>query len=54
MQYFKFELDKSVVVMQILLKAFKNKADLHKIFKILYFAEQKHLVRYGRPIANDI
>lgn len=24
--------------------------DKHKLFKILYFAEMKHLVNYGRPI----
>ena len=29
------------------------KADFHKIFKILYFADQKHLHRYGRPIVGD-
>lgn len=53
MKYFKVKLNKSVVVIQMLLKAFQNKADLHKIFKILYFAEQKHLVRYGCPIVGD-
>ena len=28
-------------------------SDFHKVFKILYFADQKHLVRYGKPIFND-
>ena len=28
-------------------------SDKHKIFKILYFADQKHLIRYGRPITGD-
>ena len=27
--------------------------DKHKLYKILYFAEQKHLVNYGRPITGD-
>lgn len=27
--------------------------DFHKIFKILYFADQKHIVKYGRPIIGD-
>jgi uncharacterized phage-associated protein len=27
--------------------------DFHKIFKILYFADQKHLAKYGRPIVGD-
>lgn len=35
------------------LKSMKAKPDLHKIFKILYFADQKHLARYGRPILGD-
>jgi uncharacterized phage-associated protein len=30
-----------------------EKADKHKTFKILYFADQKHLVKYGRPIVGD-
>lgn len=28
-------------------------AGFHKIFKILYFADQKHLSRYGRPVVGD-
>jgi len=27
--------------------------DFHKLFKILYFADQQHLVAYGRPITGD-
>ena len=30
-----------------------KKADFHKIFKILYFADQKHLANYGRTITGD-
>ncbi len=30
-----------------------EKADTHKTYKILYFADQKHLLRYGRPIFGD-
>jgi uncharacterized phage-associated protein len=29
------------------------KADTHKTYKILYFADQKHLLKYGRPIFGD-
>ncbi len=29
------------------------KPDMHRIAKILYFADRKHLVRYGRPILGD-
>ena len=37
----------------ISLKSTKAKPDLHKIFKIMYFADQKHLARYGRPVLGD-
>lgn len=30
-----------------------EKADTHKTYKILYFADQKHLAKYGRPIIGD-
>jgi uncharacterized phage-associated protein len=29
------------------------KSDMHRISKILYFADRKHLARYGRPILGD-
>ncbi|MBS9767988.1 MAG: SocA family protein [Flavobacteriaceae bacterium] len=31
-----------------------EKADTHKTYKILYFADQKHLLKYGRPIFGDV
>ncbi|MEP7168118.1 MAG: Panacea domain-containing protein [Bacteroidota bacterium] len=30
-----------------------GRTDFHKLFKILYFAEQKHLAQYGKPITGD-
>lgn len=37
-----------------ILDKFENKTTgIHKLFKILYFAEQKHLSRYGKNITND-
>lgn len=30
-----------------------GKADFHKVFKILYFAEQKHLSKYGNLITEN-
>ncbi|UZO81510.1 Panacea domain-containing protein [Aquimarina sp. ERC-38] len=30
-----------------------EKPDTHKTYKILYFADQKHLSKYGRPILGD-
>lgn len=56
----KFKFDKEKAISAILyitndLVKSKNKIrpDLHKIFKILYFADQKHLALYGRPIVGD-
>jgi len=37
-----------------ILKALGGTTDYHKLFKILYFADQKHLVRYGTPFSGDI
>lgn len=37
----------------ISLKDSRAKPDFHKIFKILYFADQKHMARYGYPIVGD-
>jgi len=37
-----------------ILNKFPNqKVDVHKLFKILYFAEKKHLSRYGKTITPD-
>ncbi|OJV14767.1 MAG: hypothetical protein BGO21_18925 [Dyadobacter sp. 50-39] len=36
-----------------ILKKLGGRSDIHKLFKILYFAEQKHLVRYGAAISQD-
>ena len=27
--------------------------DIHKLFKIIYFADQNHLLRFGKPITGD-
>ena len=36
-----------------ILKNFPNGVDFIKLFKILYFAQQDHLVKYGRGIVNE-
>lgn len=36
-----------------ILEGLGGKGDFHKIFKILYFAEREHLVRYGSLITED-
>jgi uncharacterized phage-associated protein len=50
----RFNFDKEKAISSVLYITEKlPKADLHKISKILYFADQKHLVKYGRPICGD-
>ncbi|MFW5759810.1 MAG: Panacea domain-containing protein [Cyclobacteriaceae bacterium] len=56
MTKFKFDIDKSINALLYIIKALnksKTNCDIHKISKILYFAEQQHLVKYGRPIIGD-
>jgi len=49
-----FNLHKEKAVNSLLFVITKlEKADTHKIYKILYFADQKHLLKYGRPIFGD-
>lgn len=36
-----------------ILERIGGKGDFHKVFKILYFADQKHLVKYGSTITPD-
>jgi len=53
---FKFDQNKAITsILYISSKLIKEdiKPDFHKIFKILYFAEQRHLAKYGRPIIGD-
>ena len=50
----KFKFDKEKAISTVLYIAEKlPQADLHKLSKILYFADQKHLVKYGSPIVGD-
>jgi len=52
----KFKINKGRVLNSALfvLNKLGGSSDFHKLFKILYFAEQKHLAKYGRPISGDI
>jgi uncharacterized phage-associated protein len=48
--------EKTEVIVHTLLYILKNvggSCDFHKIFKILYFADQKHLAKYGSSISQD-
>ena len=50
----KFDTDKAIEAVKLILAHCENHtADFHKIFKILYFAEKKHIATYGRTIVCD-
>lgn len=52
MKTFPFDELKAInVVLFILSKV--GKINKHKLAKVLYFADQKHLVKYGRPVIGD-
>ena len=52
MLQFKFDKEKCTSVLSYITQNLEN-ADYLRVFKVLYFAEQKHLVRFGRPIVGD-
>lgn len=47
---FKFDKDKAVAM---ILYISQRVADLYTLLKIIYFAEQKHIKKYGMPILGD-
>jgi uncharacterized phage-associated protein len=49
---FKFDKEKSIAALLYIVKQLGS-ADFHKISKILYYADQKHLIKYGTPITGD-
>lgn len=49
---YKLELEKTKAVLLYIVNSIDS-ADLLKVFKILYFAEQKHLKLYGNLIVSD-
>jgi len=51
---FKLNTDKAVNTLLYVSKILGNDADFHKTYKILYFADQMHLAKYGRPIVGDM
>lgn len=52
MLQFKFDKEKCTSVLSYIIQNLET-ADFLRVFKVLYFAEQKHLVRFGRPIVGD-
>jgi uncharacterized phage-associated protein len=53
MARFNFDTQKAIQATLYILSKLGGEADYHKVFKILYFAEQKHLIKYGRPVTSD-
>lgn len=53
---FSFEPEKALASLLFVadhLRQAKKSPGLHKVFKIFYFADQKHIARFGRPIFGD-
>lgn len=50
---FIFNEDKAINSLFLILNEMEEGCDIHKVCKILYFADQKHLVKWGRPITGD-
>lgn len=48
-----FKYDKAVNSLLYALQKLGGKTDMHKLCKILYFADQRHLSKYGRSITGD-
>ena len=48
-----FKYDKAVSSLMYALQQLGGRSDMHKLCKILYFADQKHLSEYGRSITGD-
>lgn len=53
MDKFNENIETTVHSLLYILKMLGGQADFHKVFKIMYFADQKHLIKYGVPISND-
>jgi uncharacterized phage-associated protein len=53
MSTFSIDKTKAIESIKLVLLNIGGKSDFHKLFKILYFADQKHLVKYGDPIIGD-
>lgn len=47
-----FDANKSLQAVLYVVNRLKRR-DFHKIFKVLYFADRAHLIKYGRPITGD-
>jgi len=52
MQAFNVDKEKTLNAALLILNQL-GEADYHKVFKILYFAEQQHLKNFGQPLTGD-
>lgn len=48
-----FKFDRAINSILYILQQLGGKTDMHKLCKILYFADQQHLSEYGRSITGD-
>lgn len=53
MRQFPFDESKAANVVLYITQKLGGRVDFHKLFKIIYFADQKHLVQFGRPVLGD-
>lgn len=53
MSDFKLDKEKSIASLLYIIQKAGGSLDMYSLLKILYFAESKHLVDYGRPITGD-
>lgn len=53
MPSFPFDEQKAVNVILYILQKTGGKCGRHQLFKIMYYADQKHLIKYGRPVVGD-
>jgi uncharacterized phage-associated protein len=48
-----FDEEKAIATVLYIVKKLGGQVDMYKLAKILYFADQKHLVTYGRTVVGD-
>src|SRR6056297_2388937 len=49
----KYNKEKLIQVSAYILKRLGGTSDMHKLFKVLYFAEKDYLSKFGRMITGD-
>lgn len=49
-----FDKDRTLNAVLYIIEHLGGRADMHTIFKTLYFADQRHLSLYGRTITGDV